>query len=160
MIANFAILTRLLFPRDEIKVILDLGSREGHQAIAFSKMYPKAQVFGFECNPSSLEKARHNTSHLANVTIVGMAAHAVDGRCKFYPIDTKNTVSPYQDGNPGASSLFLASGKYDRIEKYVQDEIEVVATRLDTWASTLGIARFDLVWMDLQGAELLALEGM
>jgi len=160
MIEKFALLARLSFRRDEIKVILDLGCREGFQTIELSKAYPQARIFGFECNPVSLAKARNNTRGLNNVTIIGKAVHHIDDRCKFYPINTLATVSRYRDGNPGASSLFVASGQYDQVEKYVQDEIEVEATRLDTWARENGIDRVDLVWMDLQGAELFALMGM
>jgi hypothetical protein len=36
----------------------------------------------------------------------------------------------------------------------------VPALRLDSWALKTGIDRFDLVWVDVQGAELLALRGM
>jgi hypothetical protein len=36
----------------------------------------------------------------------------------------------------------------------------VECTTLASAAAALGIARVDLIWMDLQGAELLALQGM
>jgi FkbM family methyltransferase len=160
MIENFIEKIEKLIPGEEVKTILDLGSRDALQAVEFSKRYPWAKIFAFECNPASIKMCMDNSKEFPNIKVVAKAVHEIDGPCRFYPIDTKRTVTTWPDGNPGASSLFLSSGKYDEVEKYVQREIEVEAARLDTWAQNEGITGFDLVWMDLQGGELLALKGM
>ena len=69
------------------------------------------------------------------------------------------TETTYKDGNIGASSMFKASGKYP-IEKYVQKEIEVESITIEQFCKDNNINKIDFVWMDLQGAEYLALKGM
>ena len=46
------------------------------------------------------------------------------------------------------------------IENYVQDEIIINCHRLDTIIKKNNIDKVDIIWMDLQGAELLALKGL
>ena len=55
--------------------------------------------------------------------------------------------------------MFKSNGKYP-VEKYVQNEITVNCHRLDTVMAKNNIPRVDIIWMDLQGAELLALKGL
>lgn len=139
------------------KVILELGSRDCGEALAMAHQYPEAKVYAFECNPATLPKClevRH-----PNITVVPKAVHSHDGLCTFYPINPQKTRTSWADGNPGASSLFKSNGQYT-IEHYVQDEITVPCTRLDSYMKSQGLTQVDILWMDLQGAELLALQGM
>jgi hypothetical protein len=55
--------------------------------------------------------------------------------------------------------LFIANGTYP-FEKYVQDEIEVECVRIDTILQERNIDKVDIIWMDLQGAELIALKSL
>ena len=68
--------------------------------------------------------------------------------------------------NIGASSLFKINENY-QITKYGQkkyhqqgEKIKVPAIRLDSFMNDNNIDKIDLICMDLQGAELFALEGM
>jgi len=148
-----------LFKPDQVSTVLDIGSRDCLEAMAIAKNFPHSNVYSFECHPDSYIKCIENTKNHDNIKVFNTAAHNFDGKTKFYPIDPSRTVTTWADGNPGASSLFKASGEYDFIEKYVQNEIEVDCTRIDTWANQNNIKQVDIVWMDLQGAELLALQG-
>ena len=59
--------------------------------------------------------------------------------------------------------MFKANGKFKGLsndEFYIQNETVVPGTRLDTWAKKNNIDCIDLIWMDLQGAEYLALKGL
>jgi FkbM family methyltransferase len=143
-----------LVPPESVGVILDLGSRDAEESLALSRLYPRAQVFAFECHPRSIERCRANTRGEERIEVVPLAVHNTNGLVEFYPIDLD------YNGNIGASSLLKASGHYDSVERYPQKCIQVQATRLDSWARRRGINRVDLVWMDLQGGELLALNGM
>lgn len=155
---SFLKYSHLLYTK-EVNVILDIGSLNCLEAIEISKSYPNAKIYAFECNPKSYIRCIENTKNKEKVTVVNKAVHNYDGKTKFFPTDPEKTVTTWPDGNPGASSLFKASGAYDHIEKYVQNEIEVDCTRIETWAKQNNIDEIDLVWMDLQGAELLALQG-
>lgn len=144
----------------EPKVIFDIGARDCFESLQISNKYKTSQVYCFEANPNSYQKCLSNVDNNKNILIFNKAIHNYDGKCKFYPINVEKTITSWEDGNPGASSLFISSGLYDHIEKYVQDEIEVECCRIDTFCMEQKINFIDCVWMDLQGAEFLALQGM
>jgi len=144
--------------RDAVRVVLELGARDCEETAAFSERLPQARVYAFECNPATLPACRERVAPLANVTLVEKAVADHDGDVSFFPINPERTVTTWEDGNPGASSLLRASGKYPA-ETYVQDEITVPAVTLETFLRDEGIDEVDLMWMDIQGAELMALRG-
>jgi len=145
---------------NEVSVIFDVGSLHCLESIEFSKKYKNATIYAFEANPDSYQVCLENTKDIDNIIVVNKAVNSYDGTCTFYPIDPEKTVTPWFDGNRGASSLYKSNGSYDHIEKYVQRELEVPCTRLDTFCIENNIVNVDLMWMDLQGAELIALESL
>lgn len=81
-----------------------------------------------------------------------------DGEVTFHKIDTSSTVTTWQDGNPGASSMFIASPDYD-VEKYYQIPIKVMSHQAKTLIEFQGFSIPNLIWMDVQGAEKLVMQG-
>jgi FkbM family methyltransferase len=142
-----------------IHFIVELGARDCKETLCFEENYSSANILTFECNPSSLPICRERVSGKPRITLYEKAVSETNGKIKFYPIDPEKTETTWPDGNPGASSMFRASGKYP-IENYVQSEIEVDSVRLDTILELYNHSIVDLLWMDLQGAELLALKGL
>lgn len=141
-------------------IIFDIGSRDCEQSIEFYKTFPNSKIYAFECNPNTLDLCKRNIQGYSDrITLIEGAVCDYDGDITFYPINQKKTVTTWTDGNPGASSLFKSNGQYT-VEKYVQDEIKVNAHRLDTIMQKYNIPRVDIIWMDLQGAELLAMKGL
>lgn len=138
------------------KIILDLGSRDCLEAISFSREYPQAQIFAFECNPDSIPVCQRNIQGTSNITLVPKACREYTGRTRFFPVSSRppRGFSP----NVGASSLFRASG-HMITEPIYQEEVMVDCTTISDWAKQNGISSIDVVWMDLQGAELLTLRG-
>jgi FkbM family methyltransferase len=134
-------------------VIYDVGARDCLQSVEFSQMYPHAKIYAFECNPMTLPLCRENIKG-HTIELVPLAVNSYNGTCTFYPIDPTKTITTWKDGNPGASSLFLSNGTYT-VEQYVQNKSTVPCQRLDAILDAP-----DIIWMDLQGAELLALESL
>ena len=85
--------------------------------------------------------------------------NSFDGECTFYPINPQKTLTTWPDGNPGASSLFRSNGTYP-LERYVQDEVRLPCTKLSSVMKEHGLTKVDCIWMDLQGAELIALQSL
>ena len=141
------------------KIILDIGARDMEESIFFSKKYPNAKIISFECNPNTLEICRNKIVGIENIQLIDKAVNEIDGTCDFYSINKEKTITTWKDGNQGASSLFLANGNYPH-ETYVQDKVSVECVRLDTILSNLNVDEVDLIWMDLQGAEMLALKSL
>ena len=148
------------FKNKEVEVIFDVGACHALESVELSKKYPNAKVYTFEANPVSYDVCLENTEGYDSITVINEAVNDYDGICKFYPMDKEKTITTWEDGNQGASSLYRANGQYDFIEKYVQYEIEVPCTRLDTFCEKNGIDKIDIIWMDLQGAELKALQSL
>ena len=145
---------------DEVSVIFDVGSLHCLESIELSKVYKNARIYAFEANPDSYKVCLENTNDYENITVINKAVNDHDGTCVFNAIDPEKTETPWFDGNRGASSLFKSNGAYNHIEKYVQKEIEVSCTQLKTFCKENNIDHIDLIWMDLQGAELIALKSM
>jgi FkbM family methyltransferase len=146
--------------REKHYIIFDVGSRDCQQSIEFYNNFPNAMIYAFECNPNTLDICRKNIENYKDrITLIEGAVCDYDGEITFYPINQKKTTTSWEDGNPGASSLFKSNGTY-AYEHYVQDEIKTKAHRLDTVMKLHNIPTVDIIWMDLQGAELLAFKGL
>jgi FkbM family methyltransferase len=141
-------------------IIFDIGSRDCLQSIEFYHKFPNSKIYAFECNPNTINLCKKNIEEFKDrITLIEGAVCDYDGEINFYPIDSKKTITSWEDGNPGASSLFISNDKYT-LEKYSQYKIITKCHRLDTIIKLFNIKNVDIVWMDLQGAELLALKGL
>jgi len=145
------------FVKDEdVEVIFDLGSRDACESLALSKVYPNAKIYAFECNPNMRPVMEMVTSNEPNITWVERAVTNYTGRIKFNVIAESN-----EDYNPGASSIFQFTEEGRAAEKKpVVWEVDVESVRLDDWMKDNAIPKVDLIWMDLQGAEVRAMEGL
>ena len=139
-----------LMERD-VKVALELGSRDGIDAIRIADHFG-AEVVTWECNPEALGLCRARLANREDVELVELAAWSESKILPFFPV---------VNGNLGASSAFRANHDYPYEKPYEQIVIEVEASRVDAWweANRAGVP-IDLLAMDLQGAELEALKGM
>lgn len=145
---------------DDVLVIFDIGSLHCLESVEFSKKYKNAKIFAFEANTESYKVCLDNTKNIENIIVINKCVNNYDGECTFYPINPEKTITIWFDGNRGASSLFKSNGAADHIEKYVQDEVKMPCLKLETFCLENNINKIDAIWMDLQGAELLALKGL
>lgn len=146
-------------PGHEVRTVFDVGARDCEESRQFTRAFPTARVYAFECNPATLPACRAVASADPRIVLTEKAVSSSAGTSRFYPIDQQRTVTGVPDGNPGASSLFKATGAYAE-EQYVQREIEVGTLRLDDFMREQGVQSVDILWMDVQGAEALVLEGL
>lgn len=150
---------RKSFQNNQKKIIFEFGSRYGEDTIALAKEFPDAEIYTFECNPNTIEDCRKNCSRYKNIHLTEKAISNECKTVKSYPINKEETITHWHDGNQGASSLLKSTGKYE-LETYRQDEIEVEAITLEYFMETHNIDHIDFLWMDIQGGELMALEGL
>ncbi len=146
------------FLKNKIRSIVEIGARDCAETVAFAERFPEARVYAFECNPETLPICRERVAGKKNVTLIEAAVTDQAGPITFYQINTSKTKTDYPGGNPGASSIFPASGNYP-LEQYVQNQITVPSTTLQDFFAAQAIPSVDLLWMDIQGAELAALRG-
>ena len=142
----------------DVNVVLDIGSRWGQDSLILKNLFPAAKIYAFECTPFSIEHWKENVDD-EDIILVEKAACDFTGETKFYVNNADKTITPHPHGNQGANSLFKANHTYP-YETYIQDEIVVPCTTISDWAAENNIKKIDVVWMDIQGAELEALKGM
>jgi FkbM family methyltransferase len=146
-------------PLTDVSVALDLGCRDGEISLHLAEWCPRARIFAFEPNPAAIVDCRRNLLGHDRIKLIEAAAADKTGTVDFYAIDPNRTLTDHADGSIGASSLYQANPEYP-LEKYAQDRIQVRATTLKDWAEQDQVDHVDIMWMDIQGAELQALQGM
>ena len=128
------------------RVALDVGGNIGQYALLFSRYAQR--VYTFEPVPKKIEQLKYNiglNSFASNVTLVPLALSSRSGTATF--------ALPYDDGNAGTGSLVLDP-------TWNSSKITVECITMDEFLEREGISDVDLVKMDIEGAELFALQGM
>lgn len=125
-------------------VVFCLGAHIGYYALlAARRVGDGGRVYAFEPGPDNFRLLVKNiqANGYRNVVAVQKAVGNVTGRGRLY-LHASNTGDHrvYPSGEPRAS-------------------VDVDVVRLDDWVGD-GVPAADLIQMDLQGAEMLALEGM
>ena len=136
-----------------IKTIVECGSRDCLDAIELGEYYNPDVIYSFECNPESIEVCKENAKNIENIKIIPKAVCEKSEILVFFATDMEKSL----DKNIGASSLLIHN---DNKISYFQKEIAVEGTRLDLFMEENNINKIDLLCMDLQGAEHLAIEGL
>jgi len=137
---------------ENIKYIFDLGTNYGHEAVAFSKHFPEAKVIGIEANPNLILEIRNNVKNYKNIEIFNLAVSDQNAELDFYISKTHNT---------GTSSFLRKSGLYDHIEPLeFHSPIKVKVKKLSDFIEENKIPKVDILWMDIQGFEGKAFDGL
>lgn len=132
------------------KNIIEIGSRDGLQALEFSDIFPKSKIFSFEPEPNNYKLLIENVSNRKNIIPYDFCIYNENKLIDFYPVI---------NGNNGASSIFQTNKKNDRSKKWKQKKIKVRGKRMSTFLEENKINKIDIVWADVQGAEYEVFEG-
>lgn len=151
------------FSFDSVSQILDIGSWHLGQSIEFANIFPSAKIDAFEPVPDSFHLCNKRRAGLPGeqknrITVHNIALAEKAGDIPFYPVVSELSSVP----NIGASSMFQFIDGLNGTpfgQNLVQEEIHVKCTTLDDWCKENGITMIDILWMDVQGAELLVLQG-
>ena len=136
-------------------VLIDVGSFDGGDAYRFRRFSPGSRVIAIEADPTRAEILRSNLAS-TGVEIVEAAVCDRDGLVDWYPATINGTVD-------GQGSIYRHTDRLNRKFPFVkqsENPITVQGRRLDEICSSLGIASIDLLHMDIQGAEFVALQGL
>lgn len=147
-----------VFPAVGPATVFDVGASDCTSSLAVAARYPLARVFALECDEARIvaalrKLAENRPGPGERVTLIPAAAARASENRTFYPVRE----------NAEAGSLFAPSGEYDYRERYtvrVPGGCEVLALRIADVARREGVEAIDAAWMDCQGSELEALEGM
>jgi FkbM family methyltransferase len=128
-------------------VFIDIGANAGYFSLIASKLVgSEGKVIAFEPNPSLARALQLNLvrSEADNVSVEQAACSNSDQPVSLY-------ISP--SSNSGKTSLFPTNAKS-------ATHVIVPTTPLDAFAKKFSLDRIDMVKIDVEGAELLVLEGM
>jgi FkbM family methyltransferase len=150
---------RRCMPGSPVRTIWEIGSRDGKDGAAMLGSFPGSDVHSFEPNPDTFPLVEETSQrHAPRMVAHALALSNVQGTIEFLKIDPEKTTTSWEDGNPGASSLFHANGEYD-LETDAQTPVDVEAMTAAALIRSQVVPVPDLIWMDVQGAEGLVLEG-
>ena len=155
---------QFLFKKNESLIIFDIGACEGESSIQYSRLFPRAKIYAFEPLPGNIQLIRDNFKKykIENATYLNKALSSQNGYADFYvssgqPENVQET--DWDFGNK--SSSLLAPGK--DLEKFgflhFNKKIQVETLTLKTFCNSNTIKSIDFIHMDVQGAELMVLEG-
>lgn len=133
-------------------VFLDAGANFGqYTLLAAWSVRPAGQVHSFEPNSRMFAELKYN------VELNGLAAVC---RLNKVALSNKEGIARLSVYEPGAE-VYGSIGYHRREEGNVNviGHEEVQTIRLDDYAKGSGLNHIDLIKMDIEGAELLALEG-
>jgi FkbM family methyltransferase len=122
-------------------VIFDVGAGIGEDTLAFSRRVgPTGKVIAIEAHPRTFRCLKKTVveSKLSNVVPLDCALHSADGEITIsdVPCHLDNTVVGSEDG------------------------IRIRARSIDSLVKELGLGRVDLLKMNIEGAEVAAIEGL
>lgn len=129
--------------------VYDVGANIGYVTLMLAHQTgPSGQVFAFEALPVNVERIRTNLelNHQTNVTVISGAV-----------LDQSGSVSFYVHASVGMGK---AAGSAGRDKTQYQAEITVPGLSLDEFVYAQGQPAPQVVKMDIEGGEVLALPGM
>lgn len=134
-------------------VIVEAGCADGTDTLIFAQRYPKAKIIALEPLPELFEIASAQTSDYSNVQVYKLALSNESDQIKTLFTGPK-------DKNHQSSSLLVPS-EHDKYypETKFEREVQVETISLKDLLMSNDIDSVDLLWLDLQGYELLVLEG-
>lgn len=140
------------FVPNKAGIVFDVGGELGLEATQFSRMVGKnGKIYVFECFPAHIEKLKCIAQERKNILVIENACWNFKTNLVFYQGHTpgSNTAIPDSTGQRGQP---LANTRADKLI--------VAADTLDNfWTELTNKKQIDFLKMDIEGAELEALEG-
>lgn len=134
------------------QTVYDVGANIGFFTILCSRLVgPQGRVYAFEPIPQNLATLRHNVAlnGMENVTVVEQALSSATGTAEMF-------VSPWS----AFHSLNVEGATKQDNHGPRAGEITVQTVTLDEFVQGEGVRPPDLVKIDVEGAELIVVEGM
>jgi len=129
------------------EVVLDIGANTGLYSLGAAATNRTSRVLAFEPVPRVAELTRHNArlNPSSNIEVFELAVSDENGTAILH--------------DPGGDQPASASLRGDFLD-CKQTEIKVRCVRIDDFLSEVNLSRVDLIKLDVEGIEELALRGM
>ncbi len=139
-----------LFASAPAGIIFDVGANAGQTTHKYRKMFPKASIHGFEPFPRMFGEYVESVHGDKKVHCVNIALSNQNGTAEFF-------VNSFH----GCNSLLQNNEEFTKGKDAFQKmgKIEVNTETLDSYCEKNKIERINILKMDVQGGELLVLQG-
>ena len=136
---------------EDVKLIIVVGASTAEEVSVMLSAYPLARFILFEPSPLSFPRLRRLFADSPNVVCVQKAVAEISGQAELF----ETTLS----GNGSLFRLGFASKRDYGVQQSATYTVEV--TTLDEYLRSqgLGLLEIDMLWCDVQGAELKVLQG-
>jgi FkbM family methyltransferase len=138
-------------------VVIEVGGHIGYFSVLFARQVgDTGKVHVFEPGINNLPYLQQNVAKLSQVVIHESVASSVDGFVDFWIEDLTGQNNSMIETFEGFERNLAASGVTDRIKR---TQVSVKSIRLDSFVENEQLTRIDFVKIDVEGAEILVLEG-
>lgn len=153
------------FKKKDKLTIFEIGSCEGEDTIRLKKAFPNSTVYTFEALPKNIKIIEKNLNRykLPADRVYELALSDSNGTAEFHVSSGHPDELPKTKGwdYGNKSSSLLPPKKHKKILKWVKfnELIKVKTQRLDDFCKENKVMKIDFIYLDVQGAELMVLEG-
>jgi FkbM family methyltransferase len=156
-----------IFNIDEELTFFDIGACEGLSSAKYSSMFPKASVYAFEPVPKNFKLVLENQKkyNLKKLYPFQLGLSSKKGKATFYVSsgqpENKNKPSDNSTGFGNKSSSLYKPDKTKEVHPWLKfkETITIDTETLDNFCINESLATIDFIHMDVQGAELMVLQG-
>lgn len=131
------------------RVAYDLGANRGQWTLLAKSLFPAVGIHAFEPLPEHLELYRTATRGLPGIQLHPVALGAAPAELEMDVTTFSDSASLLTPNQTMAETYAVHSGR----------KVRVPVVRLDDWVADHQLPLPDLIKLDLQGYELLALQG-
>ena len=117
----------------KVKNIVEIGAKDCVESLTFAAMFPNAHITAFECNPELAALCRFNAGMSDRITVVEKMVTDKPEIATFYMPDNEPGMGSMKECVLPGSSVSVETV---RMDDYLGDEV------------------IDLLWVDVQGAEV------
>ncbi|MES2680310.1 MAG: FkbM family methyltransferase [Bacteroidota bacterium] len=154
-----------LLEREKVKNVFDIGACEAEDSIRYSSLFPNAMVYAFEPRADNIAIGQRSIKKYQreNIILENIALSNSNGVAEFFLSEGRPEDAGTEEWDFGnKSSSLLPPG--EEMKKHTawlrfNKTVEVDTIRLDEYAKAKQITTIDFAHIDVQGAELMVLEG-
>ena len=144
---------KALLKDTSVRTVLDVGAHKGDLTAIYLKTFPRATIYSFEPSPESFERLQIRFKGNLSVKPVQLAISSEGGQSTFF-VNRNSATNSLLPKTVDADKWADTSGDMTNLNR-----ITVETTTIDKFCQENQLDAIQILKLDLQGAELKALQG-